>query len=179
MSNLGAIAADIMGLASGLRHTKDMLSISGDMIAKEMKDNIDWRQNAGEFRSVTTSNDGGPMSEMWTLSDLTLEERKKQGIDSDQPLKATGEMYRAIGIISRSDRQVKVGVKGRKNRMKQWRTLGTATTGELSTMLDHEIPDRNPWGYSEQVLEKLLSMWYNRLSVEGDKRVRAEVRINL
>lgn len=177
MAGLEKVAADIRGLAKGLREIQATLDLSADMIVKEVRGNIDRGQSAGEFRAVSTPDaDGGKMR---PLAEYTKWARRRDGIPGEAPLKATGKLYASIGVVLKSKLLRRIGAKGSSNKLKLAAQMGTITTGIKSTDLNRDIPARNPMGYSRQLLDKLLLLWYSRLSLKGNTVAKVDVRIDL
>ena len=168
---------EVRRIAQGLRNIPQTLEAAGDLIANEVKANIDNSRQAGEHRAIETL-DFGPGSEMDPISSYTRKKREEQGIVGTKPLKATGRLYRSIGTRRRGF-TVRVGPKSAAMRDRLWKMMGTQKTGIESTDLGKAIPPRNPLGYSPATRKKILAMFEDSLGVRGKgvTVIKREVRI--
>lgn len=170
LKNLGRIATS---------HTTEgygsLLDRSAEIMVKEVKGNIDKRQNAGINRvDDAGTTPGAPMDQ---LSAYTISKREQEGIFHDHPLKATGEMYRSIKSIRPGKVSRTIGAKTSKNQKKLYAQLGTLHTDVVSSDKKTIIPPRNPVGYSASTGKRVEDLFLNAFGAKD--RTTAKIRIDI
>lgn len=175
MSAIAQFIRNVGRIARSHDNSGELLDLSAEMLVREVKGNIDKRQNAGAFRVE----DAGtvPNEPMMPLSAYTVKRREQEGIFQDHPLKATGDLYRSISVVRKNKRARTIGAKGRKNQKKLYAQLGTAHTGVVSSERRREIPPRNPVGYSQATSEKIKGIFLKGFGARDKTQAKLVIKI--
>lgn len=170
------VAARIQQTADSLLNSRQLLEQSGREIVKEVLDNIDRGQLAGQFRPDMDTSGATPGSAMKPISRYTAEHRSGDHLD---PLKDTGQLRREIGLRNATAVHVVVGGTTTRARMLLRKHMGSDISGIGSTDLDRLVPYRSPMGYSAGVLARVLSLWDKALGADGHISGSAKYEVRL
>lgn len=178
MSLLG-VATRLRATAAALRSTEALLRTSGEMVVAETRSNFDKSQVAGEFRPAIDTSGAPAGGAMTPLSQYTLDKRNKKGVFHPDPLKDTGQMRAGIGIRKSTATEVTVGGTDTRTRMLLKKHLGSDISLIGSTDLDRPIPYRSPFGYTRQLLARVLSLWDASLGVGDNTNGSVDIEVRL